>query len=259
MMRKIIVMAILCLLCLAPKLPAIDASTALNVTVQPEHILIGAGYNGKHVSITGRIPSGAESLIRVMSKPEHYKLKQKGRAIGFLWMNLGSVEISKVPGVFLLYLSGGDQKQTDQLSRQELDLGLEGLRKQADIVANDSDMDILFDEYVKLKEKSGLYDVVDNAINYGPDEAGMKTFNALLTLPAALPPGSYDIEVFTIIDGVIDEPVVKKIDAREVGTPAWISNLAYNHGVLYGVLAVLVAVIAGLLTGTLFKGAKGAH
>jgi uncharacterized protein (TIGR02186 family) len=259
MMRKIVVMAILCLSCLAPKLPAVDASTALNVTVQPEHILIGAGYNGKHVSITGKIPSGATSLIRVMSKPEHYKLKQKGRALGFLWMNLGSIEISKVPGVFLVYRSGGDQKQTDQQASQELSLGLEGLRKQADIAANDGDVDILFDEYVKLKEKSGLYDVVDNAINYGPDGAGMKTFNALLRLPSALPPGTYDIEVFAIKDGIIDDPVVKKIDARAVGTPAWISNLAYNHGILYGVLAVLVAVIAGLLTGTLFKGAKGAH
>ena len=87
----------------------------------------------------------------------------------------------------------------------------------------------------------------------------MKSFNALLTLPAALPPGTYDIEVFTIKNGIIDEPVVKTIDAREVGTPAWISKLAYNHGILYGVLAVLVAVMAGLLTGVLFKGAKGAH
>ena len=179
MMRKIIVMAILCLSCLAPKLPAVVAPTALNISVQPEHILIGAGYNGKHVSITGKIPSEAESLIRVMSKPEHYKLKQKGRALGFLWMNLGSVEISKVPGVFLLYRSGGDPKQTDQQSPQELDLGLEGLSKQADIVANGGDVDTLFDEYVKLKEKSGLYDVVDNAINYGPNEAGMKTFNVV--------------------------------------------------------------------------------
>jgi len=258
-MRKIIVIAIFCLSCLVLKLPAVYASTALNVTVQPEHILIGAGYNGKHVHITGKIPSDATSLIRVTSKPEHYNLKQKGRALGFLWMNLGSVEISKVPGVFLLYRSGGTPTHTNQQARQELDLGLEGLRKQAEIVAKGEDVDTLFDEYVKLKEKSGLYDVVDNAISYGPDEAGMKTFNAFLTLPAALPPGTYDIEVFAIKDGIIDESVVKKIDAKEVGTPAWISTLAYKHGILYGVLAVMVAVLAGLLTGTLFKGAKGAH
>ena len=55
------------------------------------------------------------------------------------------------------------------------------------------------------------------------------------------------------------QPPIANIDVREVGMPAWISSLAFNHGALYGILAVLVAVVAGLGTGILFKGGKGAH
>jgi hypothetical protein len=37
------------------------------------------------------------------------------------------------------------------------------------------------------------------------------------------------------------------------------SSMAFNHGTLYGIVAVMVAILAGLLTGVVFKGGKGAH
>ena len=36
------------------------------------------------------------------------------------------------------------------------------------------------------------------------------------------------------------------IKVREVGVPAFLSSLSFNHGSLYGVLAVLIAIGAGL-------------
>lgn len=260
-MKKITALAMFSLLCLAGRMYGEDTANDLIVIVQPEHILIGAGYNGQQVEVSGEIPSEAAALVRVTGKPEHDNLKQKGRALGFLWMNLGSVEISKVPSVFLLYLPREFHRpnHTDRQLWQAQGIGLEGVRRQAEIVAEGGNKDELFDEYVKLKQKSGLYDIVENAVHYGPDKGGMKSFNATLDMPAALPQGSYKVEVFTIDSRVVDAPAVCRIDAREIGTPAWISSLAYKHGILYGVMAVLAAIMAGLVTGFLFKGDKGAH
>jgi uncharacterized protein (TIGR02186 family) len=260
-MKKIFAIAMVSLVCLSARLFAADAAIDLGVTLQPEHIRMGAGYDGENVFVSGQIPSDATALIRVTGKPEHSKLKQKGRALGVLWMNLGSVEISKVPSVFLLYLpeSAPKASQTGQPAWRALDLGLEGLRKQADIVAADAEKNSLFDEFVKLKQKSGLYGQVDNAVHYGPIDGKMKPFEATLALPAALPTGTYHIDVLAVKDGAIEASAVRDIDAREVGMPAWISTLAFDHGTIYGIFAVLVAVVAGLFTGLLFKGDKGAH
>jgi hypothetical protein len=41
--------------------------------------------------------------------------------------------------------------------------------------------------------------------------------------------------------------------------PKILSMLAFDHGAIYGILATLIAVVAGLITGVLFKGGKGAH
>jgi len=259
--KKISVLTILSLLFLAGGVRGNDSSNAIHLSLQPEHILMGAGYNGKQISISGTIPSEAEALVRVTGKAEHSKLKQKGRALGFLWMNLGSVEISNVPSIFLLYLPGSfhEAKEGDQQNWQNLGIGLQSIRQRASIIAQNGNHDQLFDEYVKLKKKSGLYDIAENSVHYGPENGGKKSFNAKPTLPAALPQGIYQIEVFAIKDDKVEASAVHNLDAREIGEPAWISSLAYKHGILYGILSVLAAVIVGLLTGFLFKGEKGAH
>ena len=261
MTKKILAIAILGLLCIGGRLTPADASTDISVTLHPEQIMMGAAFDGEHISVAGRIPSDASALIRITGKTEDNNLKQKGRALGVLWMNLGSVEISGAPNVFLLYLPAEDNSgsQAEQASWRKLGIGLEGLRKQVDIVSQEKDKDALFDEFVKLKHKSGLYATVENAIHYGEDDGNTKAFNATVALPASLPQGTYKFEVLAIKDGAVEASVARKIDAREVGLPAWISTLAFDHGTLYGVLAVLVALIAGLLTGIMFKGEKGAH
>ena len=42
------------------------------------------------------------------------------------------------------------------------------------------------------------------------------------------------------------------------GLPRILSSLAYRHGVIYGLLAVLIAIVTGFAMGFIFKG-KGAH
>jgi uncharacterized protein (TIGR02186 family) len=256
-MKTIATMIMLCMAGLGLNLNAAQAAVDLGVTLTPAQVLMGANYNGQQISISGRVPSGASALIRVTGPPEDRRLKQKGRALGLLWMNMDSVEISKVPDVFLLYLP--PEARDQQTAWTALGIGLEGVRDQAEIVTSDPDKAAIFNEFVKLKQKSGLYGVVDNAVLYGADDGRMKPFSATLALPAALPQGKYQIEVLAIENGTIDASTVKQIDAHEIGMPALVSKLAFDHGTLYGILAVLVAIIAGLGTGLLFKDKGGAH
>jgi len=42
-----------------------------------------------------------------------------------------------------------------------------------------------------------------------------------------------------------------------VGFPAWLAALAYEHGLAYGVLAVVIAIVTGFAMGFIFKGGGG--
>ena len=43
---------------------------------------------------------------------------------------------------------------------------------------------------------------------------------------------------------------------RRVGLASLISSAAERHGLLYGILSVLLAIVAGLLTGVIFAGSN---
>ncbi|MCD6560950.1 MAG: TIGR02186 family protein [Deltaproteobacteria bacterium] len=252
----IIIYIIMMFICGQPEF--VLATASLEVTVRPNQILMGALYNGANISVMGNVPADSEVLIRLTGHLEDYKLKKKGRAMGVLWMNLGIVEIQKVPSLFLLYPSKAvnDSLQAGRQSWQDLGLGFEAVLKQANIVLDSEDKSALFEEFVKLEKKSGLYGTIKNTIHYKQGKGGMKSFSCTLALPSGLPQGVYKLDVFAIKDDAIAGYTSKEIEAKKVGMPAFITSFAFNHGTLYGVLAVLVAIIAGLVTGVIFKGEK---
>ncbi|MBW2022615.1 MAG: TIGR02186 family protein, partial [Deltaproteobacteria bacterium] len=49
------------------------------------------------------------------------------------------------------------------------------------------------------------------------------------------------------------------LKAEEKGLPNLVASLAFQHSTTYGVLATVIAIIAGLIMGIIFKGGKGGH
>lgn len=47
------------------------------------------------------------------------------------------------------------------------------------------------------------------------------------------------------------------IQIKKVGLESWLTSVSQNHPVLYGLMAVFIALAAGLLVGMIFK--KGGH
>jgi hypothetical protein len=51
----------------------------------------------------------------------------------------------------------------------------------------------------------------------------------------------------------------RSMEVKLDGFPAMLSVLAFQHGAVFGILATLVAVVAGLVMGFVFGGGKGGH
>lgn len=253
MIKKLFILIIIGLLFIAGRIPD-AAATDIQMTATPDRVLKSATYNGQMVEVTGTLPADASVIIRVTGRQEHRKLKKKGRALGILWMNQGAVEIADVPGVFLFY-----PPEDGEGTGATVGLGLDAVREGARIESEGEDTAALFDEFVKLKQKSGLYGTFPGLVEYGAPSGGEKTFRCTVSMPSALPTGTYRLEAIAVKGREAVSRTSLEIEAAETGMPAFISRLAFDHGTLYGVLAVLIAVMAGLLTGVLFKGGKGAH
>lgn len=231
------------------------------MNLDPSEVAIGALFSGVQISVSGIIPADSEVLILTTGGKEDLTLRTKGRAFRVLWMNLGSVTFHNAPSLYLLHASKGIENfaASNPVQWQKLGFGLESLKDQVKITPNTADQEALYREFLKMKEGEGLYAVRYEGIRYGKTEDGMRSFEADILIPARVHPGEYEIRVLALKGGSSVAAATKGIKVREVGVPAFLSSLSFNHGSLYGVLAVLIAIGAGLLMDFFFGDHKGPH
>jgi uncharacterized protein (TIGR02186 family) len=240
--------------------PLLKAEESLQISPFPDRISIGTFYNGTRVSINGTLPADSDIIVRMTGEASELHMKKKGKVFGLLWMNRDTVTFESVPKAFLLYTPQhyADIFKTLQKNDPIRQLGLTALEEKITVSPDTGESRTLVKELMKLKEKEGIYAVRDN-VHYAPLAEGRKKFEADITIPPKLSPGAYKVEIYMVQNGTIAASDDHSLTVALESFPKILSLLAFDHGAMYGVLATLIAVVAGLITGVLFKGGKGAH
>lgn len=258
MLKRFILVAIMVVAGLSGPALASNGVHVAKMHLEPNLILIDASYNGARVSLSGEVPRDAEVLVRLSGEMKDDTFLEKGRVLGILWMNKKKITFHHIPKTYQVYsppsISGSDL--SDEPMWQNLGIGFNALKTQATLTPEEEDMDLQFREFLKLKTTEGLYAVYENAITYQNAEEGMKSFRCDLTISCAIPKGNYTVTTFIVKDGKILETVNQQLKIKETGLPVLISSLAFNHSVIYGILATLIAIVAGLVMGAFFKKAR---
>ena len=70
-------------------------------------------------------------------------------------------------------------------------------------------------------------------------------FRASIPLPAASPLGHYDVDVRLFARGALIARATSGLEVNKVGFTQYISTAAEDHGVLYGLGTVLMAILTG--------------
>ncbi len=255
-LRSIMVLLILALA------PCAWGQQVAHLQIQPATLHIGTFFNGSRIALKGQIPADCDIVVRLMGQRGELHLKKKGKLLGVLWMNLASLTFENVPSVLLIYAPKELEKQLRQgqgsggaASR----LGLAQLDSDVSIEPQSEDKTELIRELIKLKQQGGLYIERIGGVRYQNASQDQKSFATEIEIPSQFTPGEYQIETYLVRDGRIVYQDSRPYRVDLVGLPAFISNLAFNHGALYGVLATIVAILAGLLMGLIFGSGKGAH
>jgi len=240
-------------------LSPVAAEETLQLTIAPESVAIDAFYHGSRILVTGKLPADCEAIVRIMGQRSNLHLKKKGRVGGILWMNLDTITIENVPSVFMIYTAKdltellGPHPESSGVRK----LGLASLQEHTRIVPISADHDALFKEFIKLKDKEGFYRTSQGLVHYGSAGDTQKSFEVSIPLPARFPPATYQVEVYAVRQGEVVAQAAQPLEVTMVGFPALLSSFAFRRGALFGLFAVVVAVVAGLIIGVVFSGSKG--
>jgi hypothetical protein len=240
--------------------PALAENSPIGLdVVQPKTISIGSFFAGEKVTVRAVVPAGAKVALRLLGPREDLALMRKGRVSG-LWMNVEQVHFQNLPKVYLLWTSEKlAALQEAGSGLPDLPLSYEAFLKGTLERKNPAEVPLLIQELIKLKETDHLYQTLEGTVRTRPLEKGMwDQADAVLELPSKIYPGKYALELIAVKDGRGALLHTSTLEVKLEGFPALVSNLALQRGLLYGILAVLIAMVSGLLIGIVFT-SKGGH
>jgi hypothetical protein len=225
--------------------------------VAPRRVEIGAFFGGKEVVVSAEIPPLADAVVELVGEDVAETLVRKGR-IGPLWMNVGEIVAQGFPTLYMVastssfLLAGGDGSGS---------WGYGKLREQARLGESGGaeESDSMLREFIKLKETQGLYKLLPVGVELVSGDERAQSIRARFPLPRCIRPGTYTVSVSAIRGGEVLQRQQTWIEVEMTGFPRLLRSLAEDYPMVYGIMAVVAAMLAGYGLGWLFGGGRGSH
>ncbi|BDA83196.1 hypothetical protein Sa4125_07380 [Aureimonas sp. SA4125] len=229
------------------------------IGLSTEQIVIASNFSGARLVVFGALDNadgrvlrqGGYDIVVVLEGPKTpLVVREKERVLG-LWVNSGSETFNSAPASYTLASTRrltdiAPQKLLDQLS-----IGIESLR--TDLGRDAASVAPNRDEYAtamrRIRISRGLYQQSFGTIEF----VSATLFRADLALPADLPVGLHTARAFLFRNGVFLRERDVPLRVVKSGFETTVSNLAKRYGFLYGVFAVLLAIVTGWFGRLVFK------
>jgi uncharacterized protein (TIGR02186 family) len=107
---------------------------------------------------------------------------------------------------------------------------------------------------IRLKQKEGLYVV---QAKDGVTFTGRSLFRATISLPANVPVGPLVARTYLFRDGEVLSAHIARVTLERTGIERLLHNFAFRSPLTYGVFAVVLAILSGLLASAFFRRQTG--
>lgn len=231
-----------------------EAVQALTCEVSPTRVPITLSYHGAKLTITGQSAVNDELVLKISTPPADTEMKYKGKAGGLFWMKKGSLEFKGVPMVYLVNSTAKLDLILAEAERQQYQLGYDAMAKTARVEDSTGQPaeGKWFDEFIRFKEQEMVYSIQEGTITRKHGEKG-NTFEAVVNWPYQAQPGVYDVEVFAVNGGKVVGKAHTSFEVERAGIIATLSSMAVEQAALYGIMAVVIAMVVGFGVGVIFK------
>ena len=233
------------------------ASAELVADLSNSEVKVSYRYEGETLLVFGSLPEpGGHVVVEVRGPAEARTIQRKGQVMGFLWMNVDALTIKDFPGYYALLSDVPVERFLGEAERNRLGLGREALFAGADYHgdADRAGPREYFDGLLRHMTEAGLYQEKPEAVTI---KRG-RLFRAELRLPARAPVGDYEIVVRQWKDGDMVHRDTRSLTVAKAGVEKWLYGMAHDHPAWYGVMAVVVALLAGWFVGMITRG-EGEH
>lgn len=237
-------------------LPNPGAAEEVVAGLSQASISITANFDGSDLLIYGAVKreepipqdSILDVIITVEGPSEPVVVRRKSRTMG-IWVNTSGVEIDRAPSFYSVATSrplAEILSQTEDLRRR---ISTRQMIRSVGAPTEITDSAAFTDALIRLREREALYVLKENSVKLRADTL----FSTDFDLPADLIEGDYRTRIFLLRDKKLVASEESSIDVRKVGLERWLFDLSRQQPVIYGVLAIVIALVAGWLASAAFR------
>ncbi|TAJ85997.1 TIGR02186 family protein [Reyranella sp.] len=232
-----------------PSVPTEPTTPELIVDLSLARVSITSAFQGESILMFGMFDPPGEIVVVVQGPAARETVMRKQRVLG-LWLNTGRQSFDDVPAYYAIAASQPLQRLLARGAGGEI-LSLEDRLSTIKPATPrlSEELAKFRSGLVEVKRREGLYPA---AIGQVTVQAG-RLFRVDLPFPSRLPEGIYEVKAYLLRDGVIVAAVSRPLPVGKVGFSAQLAGWSVHDGPLYGLGAILMALIAGWLGGAIVR------
>jgi uncharacterized protein (TIGR02186 family) len=212
-------------------------------------VAITTGFAGTDVLLFGAIEDTGDVVVIVRGSDHPVVVHRKSRVLG-VWVNTAQMTFDRVPGFYAIASSRPLAEVARETVLVRHQMGLDKLR--LDLPRAKASANVAQEwraGLIRNQEALGLYRAEVGRVTF----LGNRLFRVGIHLPANVPTGTYQVEVFMLQEGRVVSAQTTPLHVSRVGTEAAVYDFAYQNSALYGLIAILVALMAGWAAHMVFR------
>jgi len=232
---------------LALALPTL-ADEKIVAGMSQNRVSITADFDGSEILIYGAVkrdappPEGGplEVIVTVEGPSTPVTVRRKARVAG-IWLNNASVRIASAPSFYAVATSGPLDHILSDTDNLRYAITIERLIRATGITEHADQAGEFLLGLLRVRTNEGRYRILQGKVELTEDTL----FRTDVVLPANLTEGEYKVRLFLLRDKSVIASQERVIGVRKEGLERFVFNLAQERPLIYGLISLVLAALAG--------------
>ena len=249
-MRRLFGIAIAWTLVVAPAAATEDIVSGLS----QDTVQITSNYTGTDIVVFGAIEhledTGANDVVVVVRGPDADMTVRRKIWTAGIWVNRDQATLVAMPSYYTIASTRPLDRIAPSFTLERYAMGLQNVVPTRTISHHDPEPFRL--AVLRRKQADGLYRELPTGVEF----QSPTLFRARIPVPATVPRGTYDVEVYLFRDGTVISAQSTPLFIDQSGLELRLHHFAHQKPFSYGVVTVLMAMALGWLSSVAFRRAE---
>ena len=226
------------------------AQNQIVADLSQENVKISTDFQGAKILLFGAYDGKkGDDIIVIVTGPKGLVTVQKKEKILGVWVNTKKVNYINTPK----YLSISSNRRIDDILNKKTqkisEIGLNNLKIRIQPGIKVEKEGNWRQALTRNMLKSNLWSINENSVTLNKDSL----FRSYLKLPSNVITGQFEVKILHYRNSKLVSQQINSINVSKSGISAEIYDIAQNYSTLYGIFAVLLAVLVGWGSNLIFR------